>query len=263
MKVMITGASGFLGSRLKAYLQERGYELLTPSHRELEICSAQACLDHIRTQRPDVVVHCAALSNTGYCEEHPEESYRVNVEGTTNLAAACAATNARLIYMSSDQVYNGTKLDGLLPEDAPLSPVNHYGRHKLLAEQKVAQILDNAAGLRLTWMYDKPESTFPNTGGILCVMKNAHDKGLRVKANPKEHRAFTDVWKVVTDIEKLLGKDARGVFNFGEANELDSFETYKKIALSQGYAESLIERDDSRPGRNLSMNVDKIRKILE
>ena len=106
-KILITGASGFLGSRLAYYYKDR-YDLLLPTHSELNISREEAVKAYLEKHLPNVVIHCAALSHTGYCEQHPEESHRVNVQGTVRLAKACKQTGAQLIFMSSDQVYNGT-----------------------------------------------------------------------------------------------------------------------------------------------------------
>ena len=103
LKIMITGSSGFLGCRL-AYLLKERYDLLLPSHSELNVCREETVRAYIEEHRPDVVFHCAALSNTWYCEQHPEESHRVNVQGTVRLAKACKLTGAKLVFMSSDQV---------------------------------------------------------------------------------------------------------------------------------------------------------------
>ena len=92
-KVMITGGSGFLGSRLAYYYRER-YELLLPTHSELNVSREEAVRAYLELYRPDVVIHCAALSNTWYCEQHPEESHRVNVQCTVRLAKACKRTCA-------------------------------------------------------------------------------------------------------------------------------------------------------------------------
>ena len=156
-RILITGSSGFLGSRLAYYLKDK-YELLLPSHEELNVSREEAVKTYMEENRPDVVLHCAALSNTWYCEQHPDESHRVNVQGTVRIAKACKLTGAKLVFMSSDQVYNGTPLLGPLKEEDVLQPVNVYGQHKLECEQRTGWNLPESVGLRLTWMYDLPES---------------------------------------------------------------------------------------------------------
>ena len=76
MKVLITGSRGFVGSRLAKSMGER-CELLTPTHGEFDITSLEAVRQYVHRHRPHCIVHLAAISNTGYCEEHPEESYKV------------------------------------------------------------------------------------------------------------------------------------------------------------------------------------------
>ena len=146
-RVMITGPSGFLGCRLNIYYKEK-YTLFCPRHDEMDITSEDSVMKYLAENRPDVVIHCAAISSTGYCQEHPEESFRVNVLGTENLAKACKEVDTKLIYMSSDQVYNGTAKKGLLTEEVPLYPVSVYGKDKREAERRVQQILPDSIGLR-------------------------------------------------------------------------------------------------------------------
>ena len=104
-KILITGASGFVGSRTVAALQDT-YELITPCHSELDITSAEAVESFISHTQPDAILHLAALSNTGYCEEHPQESYLVNVISVENIAKVAARHDIKLVWFSSDQVYN-------------------------------------------------------------------------------------------------------------------------------------------------------------
>ena len=82
--LLITGASGFVGSRITEALQGQ-YNLITPSHSELDITSAEKVEDFISLTKPDIILHLAAISNTGYCEEHPDESFLVNVVSVENL----------------------------------------------------------------------------------------------------------------------------------------------------------------------------------
>lgn len=220
--ILITGASGFLGSRL-AYLLRDRYHLLLPTHNELNISREEAVRAYLEEHRPAAVVHCAALSNTWYCEQHPEESHRVNVQGTVRIAKACKLTGAKLVFMSSDQVYNGTPALGPLPEDAELQPVNVYGNHKLEAEQRALRNLPDAVGLRLTWMYDLPASSMRLNSNILVNLHKANAEGTVIKAATHEYRGVTYVWDVVRNIERALALPG-GIYNFGSGNSRNSYE---------------------------------------
>ena len=262
-KILITGNSGFLGSRLAYYLKDK-YQLLLPSHAELNVSREEAVRAYMEEHRPDVVIHCAALSNTWYCEQHPEESHRVNVQGTVRIAKACKLTGAKLVYMSSDQVYNGTPLLGPLKEEDVLQPVNVYGRHKQECEQRAGWNLPESVGLRLTWMYDLPSSTMKLNTNILVNLQKAFDEGSTVKAATNEYRGVTNVWDVVKNIEKAITLPG-GVYNFGSGNTLNSLELYQKTACLMGLKEPSAwivpdqERFSDQP-RNLTMDCTLIQE---
>ena len=231
-KIMITGASGFLGSRLAYSLRDR-YDLLLPTHSELNVTREEAVRAYVEAHRPEAVIHCAALSNTWYCEQHPEESHRVNVQATVRLAKACKLTGARLVFMSSDQVYNGTPLAGPLAEDAPLEPVNCYGRHKLEAEQRALWNLPDAVGLRLTWMYDLPGCRLKQNSNLLMGLLKACNEGTPLRPATHEFRGVTYVWDVVRQVELALSLPG-GIYNFGCGNRADSYTLHLEAARLMG-----------------------------
>lgn len=256
-KILITGSSGFLGSRL-AYLLKDKYDLLLPTHSELNVSHEEAVRAYLEEHNPEVVIHCAALSNTGYCEQHPEDSHRVNVQGTVRIAKACKLTGAKLVFMSSDQVYNGTPLSGPLKETDLLQPVNVYGRHKLEAEQRTLWNLPESVGLRLTWMYDLPDARMKLNSNILTNLQKASDEGNTIRAAIHEFRGVTNVWEVARNIEKAVDLPG-GIYNFGSGNTLCSYELHLQAANLLGLKEPSrwILPDEERfsdAARNLTMD---------
>ena len=104
MRIMLTGAGGFLGSRLFSYYKDK-YEVWAPSHKELDFTREENARKAVGDFQPDVLLHCGAISDVGACERDPELSMRVNVEGTRYLARACLMTGTRMVMCSSNQVY--------------------------------------------------------------------------------------------------------------------------------------------------------------
>lgn len=260
-KLLITGSTGFLGSRLALYYKDK-YELLLPTHSQLNVSREETVMAYMEQFQPDIVLHCAALSNTWYCEQHPDESHRVNVQGTVKIAKACKHIGAKLVFMSSDQVYNGTPVSGPLKEQDVFQPVNVYGRHKLEAEQRALRNNPMSVALRLTWMYDVPDSHMKLNSNILVNIQKALDEGTTIKAATHEYRGVTNVWEVVRNMEQTLELPG-GIYNYGSGNHIDSYTLFLKVANIMGAKEpsTFILPDEERfseQTRNLTMDYSLI-----
>lgn len=260
--MLITGARGFLGARVAQYYAGR-YEVIAVGHEEMDISDLESVRRLFGQRRPDVVIHCAAISDTGYAERHPEESFAVNVLGTEHVARACAEVGGKLIYMSSDQVYNGNAESGPLPESVEPCPASVYGRDKLEAESRARAIDPTAVGLRLTWMYDRPDSPLKLNRNLLVNLRQAHQEGTLLRVATREYRGITDVRAVVNRLEACLRLPG-GAYNFGSENRLNSYETFIQAARLLGYEtpERWIlpdaERFPEHP-RNLAMDISRVR----
>ena len=258
-KLLVTGASGFVGSRVVQALQ-RKYKLLTPMHNEMEITDAESVEKYISANEPQIILHLAAISNTGYCEEHPDESYRVNVQGVENLAVAAEGIGAKFVFFSSDQVYNGCLERGLLNEETPLAPENHYGRHKLLAEKRAAELCSSSVALRATWMYDSPQEGMYTHTNFVTNIKRAIEQQTPMRFATREFRGITWIDEVVRNLPHTFSLPA-GVYNFGAENSLNTYETARAYCTLLGHdADVIVVADEARfpeHERNISISMSK------
>lgn len=222
-KILITGTSGFVGGRV-AKEMSRQYEVLAPSHNECDITRPEVVEEYVRVHRPHAIVHLAALSNTGYCEQHPEESLRVNVMGVAHMADAAARYGCKLVWFSSDQVYNGNLELGPLSEDITVCPENHYGRHKLMAEQEALRRCPDSVALRATWMYDIRREGMHTHNNFVTNIEEALRQRTPLRFATREYRGVTWVDEVVSNIGHTLHLPG-GVYNYGAENTLNTYDT--------------------------------------
>ena len=195
-KLLVSGAGGFVGARIMTQLAGR-YELCAFPKGMPAAADEQTVADWVRREQPDVIVHTAALSDTGYSEKHPDESYRANVLLPCWMAAAAQKSGAKLVAFSSDQVYTGLTEHGPFDEDTPLSPANVYGRHKQEMEQRVLDILPDAVLLRAAWMYDLPGYGLPIRGNFLLNLLTAAMRQETLRFSMRDYRGITYVREAV------------------------------------------------------------------
>ena len=253
-RVLITGGSGFLGARI---LQQGlgDAELCSLPRGFLAAAGEAEVTETIQKLQPAAIVHAAALSDTGYCAQHPEEAHRANVELPVWVAKAACASGAKLLAFSSDQVYAGITQPGPLPETLPLQPTNVYGRCKLEMEQRVLELCPDAVLLRASWMYDLPGYGLPIRGNLPLNLLRAAQRGDSVRLSVQDFRRITYVRQAVALLDPALTLPG-GVYNFGSENDENMVLTARQFAETLGITVDIQEADWAR---NLAMDCSKLR----
>ncbi|MBO4394727.1 MAG: dTDP-4-dehydrorhamnose reductase [Eubacterium sp.] len=160
-KILLTGCSGQLGHALQAEYGDEVKFILTdmagvidnvPGGIALDISDAAQVHDLVMSERPDVIINCAAITNVDGCETNYDAAYRVNALGPRNLAASANDINAKLIHISTDYVFSGTDPNPMTESEIP-DPISAYGQSKLAGEQYVRQFSNRWFMLRTAWLY--------------------------------------------------------------------------------------------------------------
>ncbi len=227
-RILVTGTSGFLGRYVALTLKDH-YAVLGTYHRQtmvldqceltcLDLSEAGAVRATFTEFRPDVVVHTAALSDVDACERHPDSAHRVNVQGTEAIAQAAVEVGARLIYISTDQVYDG--VCGSYDEVAIPRPLMVYGRTKLEGEHRVA-LCQDAVILRLALMYGWGTATRMNFVDWLAERLRT---GEEVPLFVDQYRTPLFVGQAADAIGRLIdAPGVCGVFNLGGGERLNRY----------------------------------------
>lgn len=261
-RLLVTGATGFLGSRIvRAY--EKNCQIYAPGHGEMDICDMDSVKAYMEKVRPCAAVHCAAVSDTGWCQEHPAESWRINVEGTEHMARACRDLGTKLIFCSSDQIYFGSA--GMQPhrEDEEVNPAGEYGRQKLEAEKRCMEFSPDSVCLRLCWMYDSERLLEKEHGNFLTAFLQALREGREMSYPAYDYRGITDVRLVVEKLPQAFLLPG-GVYNFGSENEYNTYETVRRLLEGLGYpTEKLKKNETAFAGnpRNIRIHMGKAEKF--
>ena len=152
MKIVVTGVRGQLGFDVVLELKKRGHEVIGIDVEELDITDERAVSSFFEAQRPDALIHCAAYTATEKAEDEPDVCRKVNADGTKYLAEACRAIGAKMLYISTDYVFDGTGEQPFLVDDR-IDPLSIYGKTKYEGEQCVRDTLNNYFIVRISWVF--------------------------------------------------------------------------------------------------------------
>jgi dTDP-4-dehydrorhamnose reductase len=271
-KLLVTGASGLLGNKIVA-LTKNDYTVI-PIHKtkplhsnslKLDITDAIEVLNLLGKLRPDAVVHTASETNVDKCEIEKEQAWKINVEGTRNIAEACQEVNAKLVYISTDYVFDGEK--GLYDEEDNPNPINYYGLTKLEGEKQVIEHCKNYAILRTSVLY----GCHPWKQNFATWAINQLKQGKEITVVDDHYNTPTLADNLAEMAVEVTKKDLQGLYHASGRERISRYEFAKQIAKTFNLSSDLIKPVKmsqltawiaKRP-KDSSLNTDKIQKQLK
>jgi dTDP-4-dehydrorhamnose reductase len=271
-KLLATGASGLLGSKIVKITRE-SYKLiplysskpLNSNSLKLDITEREQVFSLFKKVKPDIVIHAASETNVDKCETEKEHAWKVNVDGTRNIAHACNKAEAKLIYISTDYVFDGEK--GNYQEHDKPNPINYYGFTKLEGEKQVINTCKNYVILRTSVLYGWHPWKQNFATWIINQLKQ--NKEITVVENHYNSPTLADNLAKIT-IE-VVQKDLQGLYHASGSERISRYQFAKQIAKTFNLDSNLIKpiKMDQltawiakRP-KDSSLNTEKIQKQLK
>lgn len=232
MRILITGAAGQLGTALKHELT--GHDLALVDLPDVDVTQREDVFTSFTAFQPQVVVHCAALTDVDGCARNPTLAYRVNGLGTQNVALACREVGAALVHLSTNEVFAGDRPDGY-EEWMPMNPRNPYGRSKAAAEFHVRNLLQAHYIVRTAWLYA------PGGHNFVHAILNQMGNGRQIRVVADEIGNPTYVRDLAEAIAQLLVTGQYGTYHFTNEGACSRFTfAAEAVRLAGGITEQVV-----------------------
>lgn len=261
MKYLITGGSGQLGYDLIKELQKNSNnDIYAPTSAEMNILDSECVMEIITEIKPDYIFHCAAYTAVDNATIECDKCYNINVLGTINIAKAAKQTNAKVIYISTDYVFNGQKEGEYYPEDK-CCPINTYGYTKFLGEQEIINHLHNYLIARISWTFGINGKNFIKT--MLQIAESEVEK-VNIVCDQIGSPSYTvDIVKALIDLKEEIG-----IYHITNEGYCSWYELAQFVFAESGYnievcpITSQEYKTKAQRPLNSKLNKDKIKNKL-
>ncbi len=245
MKILITGASGMLGSALQSVLRP-GHDVIGTDSSTLDITDYAACKQLITALHPHILLHAAAYTDVNGCALDPPKALRINGVGTQNLAAVTAQLGMAMLYVSSNEVFDG-KLGRAYHEYADAKPMNAYGWSKWYGERALVQVNPRHYIVRTAWLFA------PGGHNFIHAILNAARRGRPLRVVTNEISNPTSTHDLAAAIGTLITSDRYGTYHLVNEGAVSRWGLARFALDEAGLADTVIARISSqqwqRPSR--------------
>jgi dTDP-4-dehydrorhamnose reductase len=234
MRVLVTGAKGRLGSQLVNELPYRDHTVLGIHVDTVDITNRDSVNQTFKTFQPEIVIHCAALTAVDYCAEHPDEALEINGFGAQTVALACQASDAAMVYLSTNEVFDGKTQRPYLEYDRP-NPTNPYAYSKWVGEQIVRDLVRKHYIVRTSWLFAQSGGNFVHT--ILQAARQGQP--LRIVTNEVASPTYNN--DLATAIGQLVTTGCYGIYHLVNEGYTSRY-AFGRYALDlAGYTDTPVE----------------------
>lgn len=231
--IWITGSAGRLGRALMNMLKGYTNVKVITTDTDLDITDSAVVEQYATLCRPTVIINCASLSDSDYCEEHMVEAFRVNAIGARNLATAARKVNSKIIQLSTDDVFSGTTAVPLTEFDIP-DPHSVYGRSKLAGENYVRELCPKHLIIRSSWVYGETDRDY-----FSQVVSNGKN-GIPFKAAIDRISTPTSTKNLSQFVLSLIDKTEYGIYHASCEGSCSRYEYARAILEQMGYDTALL-----------------------
>ena len=233
MRILVIGSQGMLGrdlvNRFSNFSDSKFpcIEVVAANHEHIDITHGPNTSTFIAQIKPDVIVNCVAFTDVDACETRISDAFAVNANGAKNVASAGKETGAKIIHISTDYVFDGTKNESYIETDKP-NPLSIYGKSKLEGELAIQEISDNYAIIRTAWLYGLYKKNFVTT------MLNLGRKNRSVSVVTDQCGCPTYTADLSYAIWNIISLDLRGLYHVTNDGTCSRYEWAKKIFALTG-----------------------------
>lgn len=261
MKVLVTGVKGQLGHDVVGELEKRGHTAVGVDIEEMDITDGASVKRVLGEVRPDAVIHCAAWTAVDAAEDNEERVRLVNAAGTANIAKECKALGCKMMYISTDYVFDGQGDKPWQPDCKTYKPLNIYGQTKLEGELAVAGALEKFFIVRIAWVFGKNGNNFIKT---MLKLGKTHET-LRVVNDQIGTPTYTyDLSRLLAD---MIETEKYGYYHAtNEGGYISWYDFATEIFVQAGYGTKVIpvttaEYGQSKAKRPFNSRLDKSKLI--
>ena len=246
MKFFITGAQGNVGSRLSHELVAQGHDVIGVDIADFDITVFETVVARVSAARPDVVIHCAAMTNVDRCAEQPDEALRINALGTQNVAVASQQVGAALCYISTNEVFDGERGTPYREYDTP-RPINPYGYSKWAGEQMVRDLAPRHFIVRISWLFAHTGKNFLQK----MVSQAAENRPLAVVTDEVACPTYAE--DLVPALVRLVQTGRYGIYHLANEGAASRYDFARHILSCYGFKDypitPIISAQYPRPSR--------------